>query len=142
MSIFDNRIVLDTNILFSLLLTQNKDWIDLLVKSPLEFYICEAILMELFQNKEKIIKYSRYSEIEVHKFYYLVLKRVNLFKEDLIDPHHWYQAQALCMDIDPADTPCVALTLELKGRLWTGDKKLKQALRGKGFYHFFEVPNG
>ena len=40
--------------------------------------------------------------------------------------------------IDPADSPVVALTLELKGYLWTGDKKLQQGLEKKGFTQFFK----
>ncbi|WP_413176102.1 PIN domain-containing protein [Anabaena azotica] len=41
--------------------------------------------------------------------------------------------------MDESDTPHVALTLELEGLLWTGDKKLKEGLIRKGFDKFFEL---
>jgi len=47
----------------------------------------------------------------------------------------------LCKDIDESDTPFVALTIELKALLWTGDKKLKEGLKKKGFISFFELKN-
>jgi predicted nucleic acid-binding protein len=40
--------------------------------------------------------------------------------------------------VDEKDTPYVALTLQLDGRLWTHDGALKTALRAKGFDRFFE----
>ncbi|WP_322744651.1 PIN domain-containing protein [Cuspidothrix issatschenkoi] len=46
-----------------------------------------------------------------------------------------------CKDIDESDTPHVALTLQLEGLLWTGDKKLKEGLIIKGFDKFFEPNN-
>jgi len=48
------------------------------------------------------------------------------------------QAYRLCKATDEKDTPYVALTLHLDGRLWTGDEQLKTALRVQGFDRFFE----
>jgi predicted nucleic acid-binding protein len=39
--------------------------------------------------------------------------------------------------VDPKDTPFVALTIELDGRLWTGDKALVRGLRAQGFDRFY-----
>ncbi|MBI4315926.1 MAG: hypothetical protein HY679_08320 [Chloroflexi bacterium] len=58
--------------------------------------------------------------------------------EDLIAPEHRKSAYALCRDVDEADTPHVALALELDALLWTGDKRLKGGLENKGFQRFFE----
>jgi predicted nucleic acid-binding protein len=50
------------------------------------------------------------------------------------------EADRLCADLDPKDTPFVALTIELGGRLWTGDKALVRGLRAKGFDRFYLPP--
>jgi predicted nucleic acid-binding protein len=52
----------------------------------------------------------------------------------------WTEAWRLCGDVDENDTAYVALTLELDGRLWTGDKELEMGLRRKGFDKFFVPP--
>ena len=44
-------------------------------------------------------------------------------------------------NIDEADTPFVALTIELSAVLWTGDKRLKDGLQKQGFNHFLVVSN-
>ncbi len=69
-----------------------------------------------------------------------MLKHICLQKEDLTSEQNRIIAYGLCKDIDESDTPHVALTLELNGWLWTGDKKLKAGLKRKGFARFFE-PN-
>ncbi len=73
------------------------------------------------------------------RIYQILLKRITLYKEDLITLNNRTAAYSLCQDIDESDTPHVALTLELEGLLWTGDKKLKEGLRRKGFNQFFEL---
>ncbi len=44
-------------------------------------------------------------------------------------------------DIDQFDSPFVALTIELGGTLWTGDKKLKKGLGQAGFQEVIETQN-
>ena len=45
----------------------------------------------------------------------------------------------LCKDIDEKDIPFVAVTIELDGLFWTGDKELRNGLESKGFTSFFEI---
>lgn len=70
--------------------------------------------------------------------YYIVIKRVNIYKLYLIADDAWKKADQLCRDLDITDLPHAALTLHLNGLLWTGDKKLKAGLQAKGFDRFFE----
>ena len=48
------------------------------------------------------------------------------------------EAYRLCRGIDEKDTPYVALTLHLDGRLWTEDAELKSGLKARGFNRWFE----
>ncbi|MEB3342798.1 PIN domain-containing protein [Okeania sp.] len=134
-------IIVDTNILFSTLLKEKSSFSELLLNSNYDFFICEQVLVELFKRKEKILKASQLTEEEIIKIYQTLLKCINLYKEDLILPENLVTAYQLCQDIDETDTPHIALTIELNGLLWTGDKKLKEGLQRKGFIKLFEPNN-
>jgi predicted nucleic acid-binding protein len=134
----DKPIIVDTNILFSALLSGESVFANLLLTSTHRFFIIEQAIVELFKHKEKIMKFSKLSEDDVVRFFHVLLKRLSLYKEDLISRENRLTAYELCRDIDETDTPHVALALELKGLLWTGDKTLRDGLMKKGFDQFFE----
>ena len=50
-----------------------------------------------------------------------------------ISENSFDHAFELCLDVDPKDTPYVALSIELDIPLWTNDKPLIQGLRRKGY---------
>jgi len=134
----NDTVIVDTNILISALLKEDNSFLRLILAGDYRCFICELTVVELFKHKEKIVKASHLPEDEILKYYYNIVKRLNLFKEELIDNVNWKKAYDLCKDIDENDTPIVALTLELGGKLLTGDKKLKEHLKLKGFEMFFE----
>jgi predicted nucleic acid-binding protein len=136
----DLRVIVDTNILFSSMLSSQTKFADILFTSGHQFYVCELVVVELFKHKEKIVRLSKLPEDDVVRLYHILLRRLTLYKEDLITPQHRAAAYALCQSIDPSDTPHVALTLELGGVLWTGDNTLKKGLQRQGFEAFFD-PN-
>lgn len=130
-------IVVDTNVLFSALLRERSRFSEVLLHSEHAFYVCESVLVELFRHKERILRLSRLEDGDLARIYYILLRRVHLFKEDLISTGHWRAAHALCQGIDETDTPHVALALELDGLLWSGDKALREGLAARGFTRFF-----
>lgn len=131
-------IIIDTNIIFSALLSVRSQFTEFIFKSEYDLFVCELVLVELFKRKEKIIQRSQLTEDELIKVYHILLRRINLYKEDLISIENRSLAYEFCRDVDETDTPHVALTLQLQGLLWTGDKKLKAGLKQKGFEYFFE----
>ena len=131
-------VIVDTNILFSALLTNRSKFADTLLATENDFFVCEMVLVELFKHKEKIVKLSGLSEDEIIQLYQIYLKKIHLYKEELISLENRQQAYQLCYDIDKTDSAHVALTLELNGLLWTGDKILKEGLIRKGFNQFFD----
>lgn len=132
-----SRVAVDTNILFSVLLRSESSFAQILLGSEREFYVCESVLVELFKHKEKIVRLSRLDEESVIRFLHVLLRRLQIQKEELIAQEHWRTARDLCAGVDENDTPHVALALELGGLLWTGDKRLREGLRSKGFDRFF-----
>ena len=133
-----DSVVVDTNILFSSLLRSPSSFAQTIVGSGHSFFVCESTIVELFKHKERIVKLSQLGEDEVVRVFYLLLRHVTVSKEVLIPPDVRQQAYRLCKEVDVGDSPHVALTLHLKGRLWTGDKKLKAGLHEKGFDRFYE----
>lgn len=100
------KVVVDTNIIFSILLSHSSKMRDMLWNKKYTFYSPNFVFVEIFKHKEKIMKFTK--------------------------------AYELCGGIDENDTPVVALALELNALLWTGDEKLKEGLKRKGFNRFFD----
>ncbi len=135
-----NAVVIDTNIIFSILLGKNRKFRDVLFSSGDHTFLSpKFVIVELFKYKEKIMHHSSLAEDEVLLFLYSVLKRISFFEDSLISDESLRKAHELCKDIDEKDTVFVALAMELDGLLWTGDRKLKEGLRRKGMNMFFEV---
>ena len=136
------KVIVDTNIMFSILLKDKSKERDVLFLSEdLEFFSCRFAIVELFKHKEKISKFSKLTEDEILTSLYRLLKIINFYNEDLISREVLKKAYELCSGIDEKDTLFVALTLEINGYLWTGDKKLKEELISKGFYKFWPSDN-
>lgn len=133
-------VVVDTNVLFSALLRRSARFTEVLLTSDRRFLINELVVVELFKHKEKIVRLSRLGDEDVVHLFYELLRELELFKEELVAPPNRAKAAELCQDVDLTDAPHVAIALETGGLLWTGDEKLKQGLRAKGFTRFFEPP--
>lgn len=131
-------VVIDSNIFFSALLNEKSRFAETIQRSEHTFFICEYLIVELFKHKERIATISKMDSDDLNAMYYLLLRKVTIYKDDLISVENRQKAWNLCRDVDPNDTPHVALTLELDGLLWTGDKKLKNGLANQGFDQFFE----
>ncbi len=135
-----DRIVVDTNILFSLLLRGETALRKrFLTDSAPTFHCPRFVFVELFKHKERITQATALSEDELLECLYELLARVHFVEEGGIPLGTWMEARRLCRDVDPKDAPFIALTLHLDGRLWTGDDELKAGLRAKGFDYFFEA---
>ncbi|KOR33403.1 hypothetical protein TI05_01275 [Achromatium sp. WMS3] len=130
-------IVVDTNILFSSLLNCNAYYYDILTDKSLQFLIPKFAFIELFKYKEKIIKYSKHNDDEILEILYNMMKNIQIYDENIISSNSYKKAWHLTKDIDEKDTVFVALCLETNSKLWTGDKKLINGLKNKGFDNFF-----
>ncbi len=135
----DTKLVVDTSIFFSLLV--RRDALrrrGFLTETIRAFYSPRFLLVELFKHKERVALASELNEEELLECVHEMLARIHFVEEGGIPLGTWMEARRLCRDVDPKDTPFVALTLHLDGRLWTGDEALKTGLRAQGFDRFFE----
>jgi predicted nucleic acid-binding protein len=129
------KVVVDTNIIFSGLLNTNSTIGELLInsKSSFEFYSCSYMRYEIQKHWEKIKKISKLSDQQLNDACFNLFSRLKFVNEELIPGAIWEKALKLTNDIDVDDTDFVALTLYLKGALWTGDKNLYNGLKKKQF---------
>jgi predicted nucleic acid-binding protein len=138
-----NRVVLDTNVFFSLLL--KRDGFQRrrsFFAAPFKYYCPRFLVVELFKHKERIARATQLSEDELLEFLHELLARIEFIEEGAIAIGTWMEARRLCQDVDPKDTPFVALALHLDCRIWTDDDELKRGLRRKNFDSFLEPKTG
>ena len=135
----DPPVVVDTNILFSALLSAESPFREVLFTSPRRFVICETTIVDLFRLKDKLRALRpNISEEVLSQMLHAILRRVELVRESSLPKESWDAAVTLCTGVDLDDTPQVALTLAVDGVLWTGDGRLKRALQKQGFTQFFK----
>jgi predicted nucleic acid-binding protein len=130
------KIVVDTNILFSALLSCDNIHKVILLSGAFDFYSCNYLMTEIFKHKNRIVKHSSLSEHEIVEQFEMLLRRINFVPEEMIPSLFYKQATDLCIDIDHYDIPFVALSLYLDGYLLTGDKDLLKYLASKNFKVF------
>jgi predicted nucleic acid-binding protein len=129
------RVIVDTNIIFSALLNTSGTIGDLIFDSEnvFEFYSCDYMRFELEKHWDKLKQISKLTDSELKESLYRLFTKIHFINEELITGKIWLKAEKLAADVDIDDTAFVALTLYLKGLLWTGDKELYIGLRNKGF---------
>jgi predicted nucleic acid-binding protein len=132
-----NNIIVDTNIIFSSLLSEKSKFRSLILDRQYNFFSPNYVFVELFTIKEKILKYTNLSYDELLNFLSIIISKINFIQNDFVTKKSKQLAYKLCVNIDMKDIPFVALTIELDGILWTGDKKLINGLLSKGFNSFF-----
>jgi len=125
--------VIDTNVIFSSFLKANSEELYIIESAIHEVYLCGFTGIELFKNKEKILKYSQLREEQILNAYQLLVENTKAIHEYEIPVDVYRQAEELCEGVDQKDTVYVAAALFLDANLWTGDKKLKEGLIKKGF---------
>tara|TARA_R110002072_G_scaffold191693_2_gene348484 strand:+ start:570 stop:1010 length:441 start_codon:yes stop_codon:yes gene_type:complete len=128
------KIIVDTNIIFSGLLSPNGTISDLLLNSSntFDFYSPTYLLDELENHKKKLLKISGLSEKELDFLQRNLFKKVDLIDLESIREITWEKAIELTKNVDEFDAPFIALALEMDSPLWTGDKKLIKGLNKKG----------
>lgn len=129
------KIVVDTNVIFSGILSPKSNISDLLLNSEgiFEFSAPDFMLVELEKHDSKLMRLSGYTVEELDFIKSTLLKKIDLINLEAIRSEIWNHAFELTKEIDEFDTPFVALALEMSAFLWSGDKKLTKGLQKQGF---------
>jgi len=135
--VISNSVVIDTNLVFSSLIPKASQIRDILFESNITFYTPNILIVEIFKHKDKLLKSSKLTESEFDIYFNGIIERIKFIPTDFIGSVSRQKAFDLCFDIDIKDTPFVALAIDLSIPFWTGDKKLKDGLKLKGFHNFY-----
>ena len=128
------KLIVDTNIVFSTLLNPHSAIGEILmnVQDEFTFFAPNLLKDELTRYTSKIAAYSKLGDNDLNQIKTSVLANINFVSEALINDNSWSQAYDLTKDIDEDGTPFIALAIEFKTKLWTGDKTLSNGLLKKG----------
>jgi predicted nucleic acid-binding protein len=134
-----DSVVIDANIAFKCLHSGRGDLRERIGpgRNP-RFFSPRFLFIELFKHKERLIRAAGIPEAELLEALYLLTSHLEFVNEANIPLGTWIEAHRICKGIDLNDTPYVALTLHVDGRLWTDDQELKSALPARGFDRFFD----
>ncbi len=129
------KFVIDTNIVFSSILNPDSPIGQLILNGSkyFNFLSIDQLKNEIDKHEDKILKISGLSKADYDRIYGLIKSKIKFVNQLLIDPDNYQKADDLTKDIDPDDLLFVGLTLQLRCRLWSGDKKLINGLRKKDF---------
>ncbi len=129
------KLVVDTNILVSCMVKLDGRTAELYLNPPstLVYYAPEGLIAEITLHREKIMKLTGATSVQLAEISELLLSPLTVIPNSAISAKHWEQAFNFVKDIDEHDDQFVALALHLNCPLWTGDKKLVNGLRRKGF---------
>lgn len=129
------KIIVDTNIVFSAILNSQGKIGQLIINGSnfFAFYTVRLLKDEIWEHKDKILKISGLSSQQLTKSYETITKRITFVDENIISDKELLDAVDLVADIDENDALFVALTNHIKGKLWTGDKKLIAGLKKKRY---------
>lgn len=135
------RVVVDTNIVFSAILNSNGLIGELLFNSEdqFEFFSSEFIIDELTKYKTKLQALTKMSEVKLDVSIDQVMKKIDLISSEALSEIHWHRAYELVADVDENDTPFLATAISIEATIWTGDKKLINGLRTKGFQDIYST---
>lgn len=129
------KIIVDTNIVFSAILNTSSSIGKILIGSEnyFEYYSCDFLRLEISKHRKKLQRLTHLSFKEIAELESLVTENITFINEKHIPNKIISETETLLAKIDITDTPFVSLTKHLKGKLWTGDKKLINGLKTKKF---------
>jgi predicted nucleic acid-binding protein len=128
-------VVVDANIIISGIINPKGIIPYLLFTSNdrIDFVAPQFVVEEIQLHQAKICRAANISIAIFKSLFNAIKQQLFIFSDDMIDVEHLNKALLLTKTIDEKDTIYVAFTIALDALLWTGDLKLKNALRKKGF---------
>jgi predicted nucleic acid-binding protein len=129
------KIIVDSNIVFSAILNTKSNIGQLIINGSryFEFYTVGLLKEEVLNHKEKITDLTNYTEDQFAAVFQLITSKIVFVDDILLKDNDLAKAIELVSNVDQGDALFVALTNQLIANLWTGDKRLVNGLKKKGY---------
>ena len=129
------KFVIDTNIIFSAILNPESPIGQIILNGSkyFGFISIEQLKNEIGNHEDRILNISGLSKSDYNNIYGSLKSKIRFVNQVLINSENYQKAEELTKDIDPDDLLFVGLALQFECKLWSGDKRLKNGLRQKGF---------
>lgn len=135
------KIVVDSNIVFSAILNSKSRIGQLIINGSqfFDFYTVGLLKNEIIEHTDKILKLTGFTQAELNETFHLITNRIIFVDDILLTEKDIDKAIDLVCDIDLNDAMFVALNNHLLANLWTGDKRLINGLKKKGYLRILTV---
>ena len=133
-----HTLVIDTNIVFSAIIKPGRIR-EILFRSYLDIYAPEELVMELEILEPKILRHTKLSPAEIKIVKETLFSHIVTIVSRKVYLESAKKAYRLLENVDPKDTPFVALAMHLNVPLWTGDKDLLKLAVETRFEYFVAV---
>lgn len=90
------RVVVDTNIVFSALLSESLQIREILSNEEIYFCAPNYLMVEIFKHKERIVEKSKVTEEVIYEFLGEIMLQVEFINEDAITIRNYMKAFQLC----------------------------------------------
>ena len=128
-------IIVDTNIIISASLNARSELFQILTTTytGLDFATPDFALKEIVKHQAEICKKLKKSLLLFQNNLSVLLHHLIILSDEDLSEINIEEAEKLTVSIDIDDTIFVAFAMALDSLLWTGDLKLRKALRRKEF---------
>jgi len=129
------KVVVDSNIVFSAILNTKSQIGQLIINGTkyFDYYTIGLLKTEIFKHKDKILRITGFTDKQFIDAYQFISQRIKFIDEVLLSDDDLKKAIGWVSHIDEEDAPFVALNEHLNSFLWTGDEKLIDGLKQKGY---------
>ncbi|HDH86610.1 MAG TPA: hypothetical protein ENF36_01025 [Desulfobacteraceae bacterium] len=110
------KIVLDSNIVFSALLSSDNKFKYLIYNKQFNLFSCNFLFVEIFKHKVKIESISKLKEDELLSQFANILSRIQFIPEKLIPREIFNKAYRICMENFLTYWPINLSTLVMGGK--------------------------
>ena len=132
-------VIADSNIFYSALISPEGTTASILrERKRIQFVAPDYLIDEVNGHLLRIKNYLEEKTIkQLSKDFKELLRGIPIIPLDSLEKENLLKAQQIVKEVDKDDYPFIALHLEIKHKIWSGDKELRKGLTAKGYGHFF-----